>query len=69
MFDDSKHFFFFQTQEGLKVGVICKQKYRRDVHSVMPTDYDVSLHNALEKEFNDILKLTLGVSAIRSNAL
>lgn len=51
------------------MGVICKQKYRRDVHSVMPTDYDVSLHNALEKEFNDILKLTLGVSAIRSNAL
>lgn len=50
-----------EFKEGLKVGVICKQKYRRDVHSVMPTDYDVSLHNALEKEFNDILKLTLGV--------
>jgi len=32
------------------------------VHSVVPTDFDVTLHSALEKEFNEILKLTLSVS-------
>lgn len=59
----------YDLQEGLKVGVICKQKYRRDVHSVMPTHCDVTLHNGLEKEFNDILKLTLNVSSGVNNAI
>lgn len=49
-------------QEGLKVGVICKQKFRRDVYAVVRTDDDVAPHSALEKEFNEILKLTLSVS-------
>lgn len=45
------------------MGVICKQKFRRDVHAVVQTNDDVAPHSALEKEFNEILKLTLSVSA------
>ena len=38
----------------------------------MPADDDVAFHSALEKEFNEILKLTLSVSgrnAIRKEFL
>jgi len=45
-----------EFKEGLKVGVICKQKYRRDVRAIVPDSED---NSALEKEFNETLKLTL----------
>lgn len=46
----------------MKVGVICKQKYCRDVRAVIPSDCgDEGPHSALEKEFSETLKLTLKV--------
>jgi len=46
----------------MKVGVLCKHKYRKDVRAVLPSDNEGDFpHSALEKEFGEILKLTLNV--------
>lgn len=46
------------------MGVICKQKYLRDVRAVQSTNNEDSPHCVLEKEFNEILKQTLNVTIL-----
>jgi len=47
-------------QEGLRAGVICKQKYRRDV-LVIYRDNAETPNLAPDKEYDETLKLTLEV--------
>ena len=57
-------------QEGLRAGVICKEKYRRDVHAIYNGDNHSNIHIhsehlALDKDYDETLKLTLDVILIK----
>ena len=56
-------FNFIQWQEGLRAGVICKQKYRRDVH-VIDKENAEARNLVPDKDYDDTLKLTLEVLLI-----